>query len=639
MRTIVRLLSCLLLISAACSGGDESTGELAGDVSSRESTLADQSTPPEEAGWPGGVAVHLDRGCGGASCSAPSLAVELENLRDENVQVAAFLGGQGLDGRAAQIRIDGLGQGSAPLKPGERRRFTIDASALPVQSVGTLSSVRAEVTVTDAAGTYGSISSDLAIEHDASYRTVLSYDEDGAAERARRIDPAVLLRPVGRVLVDGRLVDVTTLPPQGGKGYTLGGGSTTLEQAPAPQPWSPPPTGARVCFDLKVSYVDAGFGEDYVNAGASGGVPAVQAVSASYMRAWVKPAFALFKVWDGYLNAAGCTPQLDLDGSYVITMQSEVEKQAGPNPTDLAHYTVKLHTASGDSTKTWSRSFSISGTQVVTVTPSSWDRTQNVLGVVARMFVGLDNWVTPGTSTHFVDKGCPTDNPNIPPTDSCMSSGSVYVGPGDPPDKPVQSLNKFLVAHEFGHQVQFKNFAVGGFNYDAVIDPTHLLCRCDHVTSANGLHCIQSLEQYAAGFIEGFGHFYASKLFNSRSQSDCKFVYYKEISIIFGVLDPPMGVDCDLSIQWRDQYCSHIANSSTEMDFMRFLWRLYADGPNRLSADEIDALFTQADLPAGAMTWTHLHNAAAAVLGLGSAKYDNLVDLASEQAIDDDLGL
>ena len=159
------------------------------------------------------------------------------------------------------------------------------------------------------------------------------------------------------------------------------------------------------------------------------------------------------------------------------------------------------------------------------------------------------------------------------------------------------------------------------------------------MTSANGVHCMQSLEQYAAGFVEGFGHFYAAKLFNSRSQSDCKFVYYKEISFLFGVLDPPMGVDCDLSVQWRDQYCSHIADSSTEMDFMRFLWRLYADGPNRLSADEIDALFTQANIPSGPMTWTHLRNAAATVLGNGSAKYNNLVNLASQQAVDDDLGL
>ena len=43
-------------------------------------------------------------------------------------------------------------------------------------------------------------------------------------------------------------------------------------------------------------------------------------------------------------------------------------------------------------------------------------------------------------------------------------------------------------------------------------------------------------------------------------------------------------------IEWRDTYCSSIADSSTEMDFMRFLWNLYAVGPARLSAAEIDAV-------------------------------------------------
>src|SRR5262249_46403323 len=120
-----------------------------------------------------------------------------------------------------------------------------------------------------------------------------------------------------------------------------------------------------------------------------------------------------------------------------------------------------------------------------------------------------------------------------PPTDSCFS-GDVFIGPGAAP-APAQSMAKFLVAHEHGHFAQGNRFSIFNFSYDAVVDSLGA-CRCDHVVSANQLHCMQSLEQYAAAFIEGYAHFYASKLYNNRTETDCEFGYYKEVYILFGVL-------------------------------------------------------------------------------------------------------
>ena len=640
MKLPITKLAAALVLAVACSDPPSPGDDLDPETEVAQG-LEEGMSAAEASSWPGGVAMWIDRGCEAATCSGGSLAVEIVSLRRDDTQVAAWLAGDGLDGRSARIRIDGLESGTFRLGAGERRRFQIAADALPVQSVGTLSSLRAELSVADGQVTFASISDPVTIEHQPGYKIALSYDVGGALERGARLDPAVLVRPVGRFW-DGRaMVDVATLPPVGGKGYTLGGGTSAYDfdtTAPAPDV-PPPPTGTRVCFDLKVSYVDAGFGEDYVDLPASGGSPAVQSLNGSYMRAWVSIPFQDGKLWDGYLNSIGCTPQLTLaDGNYVLTVKSELQKQVGATSANVAHQTIKLKSGVNEATKTWNRFFEVTEPGTVDVTPTTWDRTQNVVGVIARMYLGSDNWLTEGTANTIVDRGCPGNNPSIPATDSCAGYDTVYIGPGDLPEKPPQSLNKFLVAHEHGHQVQARSFPVGGGNYDEVID-TNFLCRCDQVTQSNQLHCMQSLEVYTSAFIEGFAHFYGSKLYNNRAQSDCMFVYYKEIAVAFGVLDPPMGVDCIQDVQWRDNYCSEITNSATEMDFMRFLWDLYATGPDRLSAAEIDAVFTAANVYPGPMTWTHLREGAKTALGNGTPKYLNLVELANDHAVDDDFGL
>jgi hypothetical protein len=154
--------------------------------------------------------------------------------------------------------------------------------------------------------------------------------------------------------------------------------------------------------------------------------------------------------------------------------------------------------------------------------------------------------------------------------------------------------------------------------------------------SANQLHCIQSLEQYAAAFIEGFAHFYAAKLYNNRLETDCEFGYYKEVWALFVTLTPTVPVTCASTVEWRDSHCSAIPNSAVEMDVMRFLWALHSTLPDRLTMDEIAAMFSAAQSHAGALpiTWNDLKAGAQTAFGLGSAKYNKVVSQAAVHSVD-----
>lgn len=171
-----------------------------------------------------------------------------------------------------------------------------------------------------------------------------------------------------------------------------------------------------------------------------------------------------------------CTPQLTLnDGNYVLTVKSELQRQVGATSANVAHQTIKLKS-----------------------------------GATRRPRRGTDSSRSPS-----LDRRCHADDlgpdaerrrrgrPDVPRERQLAHRGhGDHIGPGDLPEKPPQSLNKFLVAHEHGHQVQARSFPVGGGNYDEVIDE-NVLCRCDQVTQSNQLHCMQSLEVYTSAFTEG----------------------------------------------------------------------------------------------------------------------------------------
>lgn len=174
---------------------------------------------------------------------------------------------------------------------------------------------------------------------------------------------------------------------------------------------------------------------------------------------------------------------------------------------------------------------------------------------------------------------------------------------------------------------------------------TDAMCRCDHVESANKLHCLQSLERTGAAQGEGFAQFYAAKIFNQRSESDCTFVYYKEFvdqtcrseecinwtpaaPSQFAQLirsQPPLAVGCADPPRWRNNFCG-VADFGTELDWMAFYWQLHA-GPGAgdlFSMGDIYGVYTtacggacNADEP-----WDDLQDAANTLFGVGSPRAD-----------------
>ncbi|MEO8550228.1 MAG: hypothetical protein ABI678_09645 [Kofleriaceae bacterium] len=631
MRTFtLSLLGASLLVACASSDSPSSPAGLDPASTTTSEQPATAATAPEHARWPGDIGVELVRGCADATCEVGALAIEVTSHRTDPVGVTIALSADGLDGRSAQVALE-----TVTLAAGEQHRVAVDAARMPVQAVGSLATARAELTI-DLAGTpVHSTSSPIMYEHAADWRMMTTYSVEAAFARAAQLE-ASTAPLVGRVWDGTRLVDLAQLPARGGAGFTLGTGSTlsggvapspTGALPPPPQGNPPPPGTTAVCFDLKVQYNDAGVGEDYLDAGTG-----VQTQNATDMRAWITRTSGLFQIteWSGYLNSAGCSPYLTLAAAtHVIHVQSSFEK---PVDGSTAHHDVKLHGGLGDNLVTWTRSFAIASPapSLVNVEALANDHTMSVAGVLARMYVGTDTWVPAGTNTTFVDKGCPNLNP---PTDSCYN-GSIYIGPGAQ-GFPADASEKFVIGHEHGHFVQGHRFTFNNFNYDVVSDSVGA-CRCDHVVSANQLHCIQSLEQYAAAFVEGFGHFYASKLYNNRLESDCEFGYYKEVYVLFAVLQPTVPVTCASTINWRDSHCTAIANSAVEMDVLRFLWALYSTLPDRLTMDEIGALLAAAQSHAGSspITWNDLKAGAAQVFVSGSAKYNKVVSQAAIHAVD-----
>jgi hypothetical protein len=148
-------------------------------------------------------------------------------------------------------------------------------------------------------------------------------------------------------------------------------------------------------------------------------------------------------------------------------------------------------------------------------------------------------------------------------------------------------------------------------------------CGCDHITAANRLHCLQSVETTHDAVTEGFAQFFASALYNGpvteggvSSAEPCTFWYYKE-----GLLDacpdealydctpvgdkvkvmPPFPVACAAADQWRDQVCGGAAtapnpvleNMGTERDWMQFLFNWNRRGPSNSSMFEMQQTQSQ----------------------------------------------
>ncbi|WP_096327682.1 hypothetical protein [Nannocystis exedens] len=551
----------------------------------------------------------------------------------------------------ASRRIDGLRDGKFTLAARSSRTFRVAAADMPIQSVGTLSSLYASAAVEGPDGTITSVSPPVYAEHEATYDVVKTYSPTAASARAAKIPADELMALRGRVFDGQALVDLQELPPQGGDGFRLGGGATILDpvdparslRAPdLPSETSPRsgPYSVKVCFTLNAIYQDAGFGED-VDALPPGpdDYPATQPVPASYLYATLKQDQTA--LWSGWLDASGCAPtKLLQSGTYSLVVQSRLSRDIGADAP--AMHEVMLHSGEGDYLVGWARTFLVFGSGTLHLTPTTWDHAMNVAAVNARIFSQTEHLLDGVTNTIYVNKGCDS----LAPTDSCAAPAAHEVYLGTYSDtQPSDAMSKFVVAQEHGHLLEWKGYSPLGDEYDGGDDPAEPLCRCDHVTTSNQTHCMQSRELYGAGYKEGFAHFFAARLYNERDGVGCTFVYYKQFATeSLGVIQPPLALNCGFAYGYRDHQCTPPATggdaTAVELDFMRFLWNLHSSGQDRLSLTEMIDIFVYAKSAIGipVFTWDSIVNSATMKLGAG-AKLTNLITLGSLHGVDDDYGL
>lgn len=615
------------------------------------------STPGgERATTPGGVMLTLESECGLTTCKTASLRVTVESRRDDAVHVEVFIAGFGLDARSASLRVDPGDAGGVLLPAHTSQTFTIPAEKLPIQSVGTMSHVFATAAIhTDDGGTITSLTTPLSVEHDKGFTGITVFNAMDAG--ARPFDSDALFALNGRVYDGDQLVDVHTLPAQGGSGYTVGGGqilmnadpSDELPNVPAPPP-GPDDPSTRVCVQLRAMYSDAGFGEDVDALPPSSGKPAEQMVPAAYLHTELKDAGG-GTLFAGPLDAQGCTPAMELKaGNYQVWTTTLLSRELDAKATAVHEILYQTGvTAEGEpvfNRPYWVNAVTLSGggSTTVSMTGTGWHPAMNVAAVSARIFTAADGLLTGAKSLILVDGACP----DLPPGNSCTSQAdnTLFLGtPITPTSSTNNALFKFIIAHENGHLIEGQHTLMAKSSLtegDDEID--NQACRCDHIIDDPGdntTHCMQSREEYGAGFKEGFAHFYASMIYNSRDAAHCDFVYYKPINVgILGILEPPMRVDCDTVYEWRDDHCTPPdggPQTAVEMDYMRFLWNVYSKGPNRLSATEIMNIFQSAkSWGIFGLDWPVVELWAKFDLGLGSPKYLNFVQRAHAHAVDDD---
>lgn len=218
--------------------------------------------------------------------------------------------------------------------------------------------------------------------------------------------------------------------------------------------------------------------------------------------------------------------------------------------------------------------------------------------------------------------------PNCAPVPECLRNGDcdtcagsdvqggggtpVLIRPDDtPPGEslvPGDSFWKYTIAHEIGHVIQRR--AVGRWAIDYDLPPNagtfraERKCACDHVRNANTTHCLQSIEE--PGFVqqEGYAQFFASRVWNRASDSDCTFKYYKDFlnnTCMPGVPSdgcqnvdglvrslPPIPIDCVTPVRWRNNQCfdntvtpgQAVTDLGIEYDWMGFFYRVNTQDPS-----------------------------------------------------------
>ena len=379
----------------------------------------------------------------------------------------------------------------------------------------------------------------------------------------------------------------------------------------------------KFCGKWSYQYNDLG-GEDYLTySGSSGSINAAGTWANVYRDGNL--------VYAGYMDSAGCTPTMTATaGTYVFKVTAAITAD------DARYFWIYP-----DSNKAWrwfQATYNLSGVSSGTLTysPAAFGAGDETASVAATMVHAskLSNTLTglpASVYTFFADDPCPNGT-----ADACFNppDGAVYIGNG-------MAFKKFVIAHEFGHKVQ--NILIGtlpfytyGYNSSANI------CACNHLSSNENSHCLQSREHIDAAFMEGWGHFYASALFNNNSESNGWFTYYKAIWLS-STITLPAGWPISLlsPVKWMETNNCVSNGRGIEIDWMEFLYSLHTQGTNKYSFANFDALWEEAcggecvwtGQSSDAIWWAQIYDANNAVFGGSSAKATNFNNTADTYGV------
>lgn len=494
-----------------------------------------------------------------------------------------------------------------------------------------------------------------------------------------------MLTVSGRVLKDESFVSLESLPrvnelvtfgaamvsPPSAQHFAPQSGGLTLGKTGlAPVIITPFPAFVYVhlCARWSETFSDSSpFGEDELNEGTFRRVGTgtrtffifvYDPIPARFASATVRDPVAGTTVYNGPLDAQGCVDLSVWPGRYELAVTSLLVKNGlsydirwlYPKGIDYTcpdslvrddPITPRLEFRECEANGRWVREFSVARPL------NRWD-TVNVnvdsgyaldfgrVAAVAGLMLAKDDGAMVPNKPYlaYSNSGCSSFNWR----EACANS-IAYFGLSFGQNATDTTLEKFTIAHELGHQLEWQRGATKYFDYPPRDANNRVswagagvpaLCGCDHVIQHNNWHCLQSRHDYSTAHTEGFAQFVSARTMNEDAGSDCSFAYYKDVLFPDGTLTaPPVRVDCSTPQRWTATYCP-LAGTSSEWDLMEFYRGLTTGSPDALTLAELLAVLAGAD---HGLTSTSFRTSAARVLGAGSAKYARLVSLQSTYGV------
>lgn len=561
----------------------------------------------------------------GLQSASHSLATGILNSTTEPLDVSLALRGEGLDGRYVSRDIwAGTIAGGATLE------IPVAPSDFPIQSVGSKSTTALVATITDAPTRPHLIgvraaSAPLVSSFDSTYASVELMGEDDSApsvlegvaspedieERMGGLGLA-LQASAGQVWDGSAFVDVTTLTPttDDSGGATVwrtqkfsAADKTLFDMYPAPSwPLGDQPTGMRICAKFRVDYIDDSRGES---------IPTGPSVPAAYARMEIFEASATGvgkRLFAGEANANGCAPRLEevVAGSgYLLKVESRLRSSVRnvdvnvlePSAPSLPDLAPMMAATMFSIAPTWPASSTIAMS-------FGHDHRLSAAGAIGRILSTPAIEVPAGVYAVHIDQceGKKAEPGKDPPYTACfypVGTGVLWLGRNADKRKSHNVDWKFVVAHEFGHAMLFKQKANPRLPetlqevYGA--SSTQATCRCDHIVEREDRsHCMQSKEFLGDAETEALAHMVAANTWNILDANACESVYYKNVSTGFFVLDAPVPVSCHAKVQWLENACLE-ANRGVEWDWMNWMRAVNVGSPaSRLTTADVGSLFVQA---------------------------------------------